>query len=589
MIRSDRGRWGVLSPCYPWVINTEYKKYNSLLNYYNDNTDTRPTKFLTKRLHVDKSKIVNGLKILLKDYPQFKSYLHSCPKNLQYVNPLHPEFAKMYTTVLFEAKEAINKFKIKGQEVLDKKNKFELLGAKIIGDQAVFDYDARQDVNNIVYGISDEEHLTRLQYVGNMISSYIYLFDKIPEFLISMNENPNIFYIMRKYHTDQISKILCTVNVLEWKELNPENISSLIFKINERIGNLWPFIVFPKALHPGIKKEYKMPELIQMVKYHIDSEFMFKKEIICRLQMLDYAFRPSHKESLKIDLSKADGTESSDDDSISIETLEYENEEDLEFKSTDSFVDKWVIWGEENEQDSNNEPPIPSFESLFEPVPPQPSVPPPPAQPPTLPPAQPPTLPPTQPPTLPPAQPSTLPLSQPPTLPLAQPLPQQKLQWDLRFKPITQTGHIIEPHNPLSPFGKNSVFWKGVKYENILAAIYNQCMLELLPDGVQHRNSANKARNHILAYNKKEECIIWFKDKGIEMLKEFMTTEAYKTKKTQMSMDNLGQLTYLYSRRKQPDVLLEPWIGAIKVDAGIPYLTLMIGGWNCAYQVQLEN
>lgn len=631
MIRTQRGRWGVLSPCYPWSVDTEYKNYPSLLNYLADDTTLRPTKLLNKRININKSKIVSGLKILLRDYPRYKAYLHCSPKDLEYVNPLHPEFAKLFTETILEAREAIRKFRIKGQEVLDKRNKFEMLGAKIIGDQAVFDYDARQDINNIVYGISNEESLERLKYVGNMIQSYIYIFDKMPEFLMSHEENPNVFYALRRHHKEQIAKILCTVNVKDWKPLDKNTISSLIYKINDKIGSLWPFIVFPKALHPGIKKGDGLSELIQMLKYQIEYETIFKKEITCRLQMLDYSFRPSHKDILKEELAKIDGTESSDDETISVEVLEIEKSEDLQFKSTDSFADKWIIWSEDGEQDNQT---IPDFATLFlesteksDSVAEQLDTVQQPVQQPEQPVAQVqseqqpvkmttanPVIPdphnfratqlqtfnqPVQPvqqpttfnqPVQPVQQPATnQPVQQPATInqPVQQPA-KPKVPWDQRFKKLTQVGHVIEPHNPLSPFGKNPVFWKGVKYENMLAAIYNQCMQELLPDGVQYKNSANKSRNHILAYNKKEECIIWFKDKGIEMLKEFLTTDQYKLKKRQMSMDNLGQLTYLYSRRKQQDVLLEPWVGAIKVEAGLPYLTLMIAGWNTAYQVQLE-
>jgi len=616
MIRTHRGRWGILSPCYPWQVDTEYKKYPSLLNFVIDDTENRPSKLLNKRLNVEKSKIVTGLKILLRDYLRYKAYLHSSPQDLVYVNPLHPEFAKLFTETLLEARDAIKKFRIKGQEVLDKKNKFEMLGAKIIGDQAVFDYDARQDINSAVYGISDEESFDRLKCVGNMIQSYIYIFDKMPEFLMSHDENPNIFYSMRRHHTEQIAKILCTVNVKDWKPLEKEKIASLVFKINDKIGNLWPFIIFPKSLHPGIKKGDGVPELIQMLKYQIEYETVFKKEITYRLQMLEYSFKPTQKDILKEELGKIDGTESSDDETFSVEVLEIEDSKDLEIKSTDSFVyeDKWVIWSEEEMEQEDT---IQDFESFFlhdnndnneskdeedkkdkgttgpiatqmQPI--QMSI-----SNPFIP--DPHSFKATQQPVHQPIQPvqqsfqQMQPVQQPiqPVQPIQQVQQKSTIPWDKRFKKLSQVGHVIEPHNPLSPFGKNPIYWKGVKYENMLAAIYNQCMQELLPDGVQFKNSANKCKNHILAFNKKEECIIWFKDKGIEMLKEFLTTEQYKTKKTQMSMDNMGQLTYLFSRRKQQDVLLEPWVGVIKVDAGLPYLTLMIGGWNSAYQVQLET
>ena len=634
MIRTHRGRWGVLSPCYLWEVETEYKKYPSLMNFLADDTSSRPTKLLNIHIKVDKAKIVNGLKYLLREYPRYKNYLHSSPKGLEFVNPFQPEFAKLFTETLLEARDAIQKFRIKGQEVLDKRSKFEMLGATIIGDQAVFDYNAERDVNNIIYGINDDECIDRLDSVGKMIESYIHLFDKMPDFMLTRDQNPNIFYMMRKYHTEQIAKILCTVDVTGWVPLDFTTISSLVFKINDKVGSLWPFIIFPKSLHSGIKKGDGTKELLQMLKYQIDYETVFKKDITYRLQMLESCMRPSQKDALDVELTKVDGTESNDDYSESVEVLEIENSEDLVFESDDGFVDKWVMWDEDSYEEPEK---VPDFTELFKPTDAPaptfsymsnvaPHVPNPSevkvswaqpvvqgqtgpqaagsaptgwGQPTGAPPSgwgQKPMQPTGAVPTgwgqqgQPPAQQQQgqqPPAQQPVQQPVQQPA-RPKIPWDQRFKKLAQTGHVIEPHNPLSPFGKNQVFWEGVKYENMLAAIYNKCMQEILPDGVQFKTSANKCRNHILAYNKKEECVIWFKDKGIEMLKQLMTTPQYITKKTQMSMNNLGQLTYIYSRRKQQDVLLEPWIGVIKVDSGLPYLTLMIGGWNAAYQVQLE-
>ena len=152
---------------------------------------------------------------------------------------------------------------------------------------------------------------------------------------------------------------------------------------------------------------------------------------------------------------------------------------------------------------------------------------------------------------------------------------------------MLQLGHVVEPTSPLSVFGKNPVIYKGSKYENILAVIYCEGMLAILPDGVQYKNSSSKCRSHIQAFNKKDEIVIWFKDIGIDILSELVNAPLYKQKKQQMSLDNVGQLTYLFSRRKQLDVILEPFIGAIKVEAGgVPFFTLMISGWNAAYQVQ---
>ena len=52
-IRTIRGKWAVLSPCFPWPVSTEYKKYSTLINFLYDDTITSPTKLLTKNIKIN--------------------------------------------------------------------------------------------------------------------------------------------------------------------------------------------------------------------------------------------------------------------------------------------------------------------------------------------------------------------------------------------------------------------------------------------------------------------------------------------------------------------------------------------------------
>jgi hypothetical protein len=623
MIRTVRGKWCPLSPCFPWPVETEYKKYPTLLNFLFDDTITPSAQLLLKTLKTDQDKIIFGIKYLIKTFPQYKLYLINSPDDIKFVNPDQHDFETLYNTVLQNAKKALKKYKIKGKEVQEKKAKFEMLGATIQGDEAVFEYDAREHVNKTVYGINSDADLVKLGYIGKMISSYIYLFDKIPEFLLSSEENSAIYYAMIKTTTDQIAKILCSVKV---ERLIPiKNLDQLVETINEHVGYLWPYIVFPVELHPGIKKEFGVDELKKMLSYHIEYDTAFKQDIETRLQMLQYALMPTEKEILEKEI-KTDGTES-EESSISVETLEFEEIDHLD--TDDEFVDKWVIKGEESIEEktahSEEEPFDPNpykveetkpvVESVVQPsvvptiisqpvVPtPQPVIPS--VQKPSSPvaqvlelvnepglgatkktPIQPPTIQPplqVQQPSIPAQKPS---LQVPPLIqPQVQPPPSQ-IVWDKRFALITNPGYIIQPTHPLSPFGKNPVFWRGIKYENMLCALYNEACNDIMADGEKHK-TAIKGRLHLQNYSKREEAKIWFKDKGIQILHQMVCCDLYKKRKTDMKLTEVGQLTYLFSPRKTNDeFLLEPYIGCIKEDSGVLWNNIYITGWNACWTVQ---
>uniref|UniRef100_A0A6C0JTH5 Uncharacterized protein n=1 Tax=viral metagenome TaxID=1070528 RepID=A0A6C0JTH5_9ZZZZ len=699
-IRTLRGRWCPLSPCFPWTVETEYKKYPSMINFLYDDTISPPAKLLnpskisleqdTHNHHkqhpaITKEKIVQGIKFLLKTWPQYKLYLQSSPDDLQFINP-YTNWTNIYNQVLQDAKKALKKYKIKGQEVVEKRAKFEKMGAVIIGDEATFEYNAKDDVDKVVYGISSDLEIERLNSIGKMISSYISLFDKIPEFLLTpRDENPSLYYILIKTQPEQIAKILCSVNVKNLQPSDPKKKEELLEKINENIGYLWPYIVLPSELHPSIKKEFGIKDILKIINYHSEYDTLFKKEIETRLQMLEYSFTPREVDILNNEINNNEGTES-DDSSLSIETLEFEEIDEVE--DLDFTTDKWIIHGDDGRSSPSlppdlppdpqqqvvvdlpkttiEEPPIvmmtpplpvfnnpqPPINNNSQSVPLQQTYNPPsqvvPLQQTYNPPSQ--VVPayaqpsaesiqqaqqevmdlintpgmeisskassrknktnvsfaiptPQVPQVI--SQPQQPPLQQvyhlpppiPPPLqtpPIPQPLPPQpQLPWEKRFQKINQLGHVVEPMNPLSPFGKNPVLWKGEKYENMLAVLYNEAILAIIgPQGTgapasTFKNSANKAKAHLQAYNKTENVIIWFKDRGVEILREMVNSDLYKQRKQQMSMSNVGQLTFLFSRRKQDSYLLEPWVGTIKVENGIPFHGLFIGGWNIAWSLQV--
>lgn len=350
-IRTTRGRWCVLSPCYPWPISTEYKKYPSLLNFLYDDGTSQPSKLLLETKPISQDRIVTGIKYLLKHWPRYKNYLFESPENIKFVNPANPIFENDFNQLLKEARIAIKKYKIKGKEVIDKQSKFEMLGAKIVGDEAIFDYNAKEHVNRTVYGIESPETMAKLNIIGKMISSYIYLFDKIPDFLISTEENPSIYYAAIKTQSEQIAKILCAVEINKIKPIELYELRDLLSKLNENIGYLWPYIVFPNELHSNIKKSDGIVELENKIKYHIEYNTPFKNHIQVCLEILNYSFSPKDSELLQKEI-RSDGTDSEDESGTSvIETLEIsiplgedgERVGVVDDIPEDDFIDKWVI------------------------------------------------------------------------------------------------------------------------------------------------------------------------------------------------------------------------------------------------------
>ena len=198
IIRSPRGRWAPLSPAYRWSIKDRLKVYPSLLNYLADDCLKNPLDILSEKLIVENSRVISGLKLLMQQNTQFKNYLYSCPE-IRYVNKYHPELEIFYTSNLKSAKDAISKYRIKGSEVLINSENLKMLGAKIEGDTAVFDYDAQEDVEKIVYKMDVKTQKDDVRYIANMIDIYIYMNGKNPEWIDSLEIiNPNLFYIFKK-------------------------------------------------------------------------------------------------------------------------------------------------------------------------------------------------------------------------------------------------------------------------------------------------------------------------------------------------------------------------------------------------------
>ena len=123
---------------------------------------------------------------------------------------------------------------------------------------------------------------------------------------------------MIKTQSEQIAKILCAVDIQKIKPI--DNLKKLLFLLNENIGYLWPYIIFPTEIHSSIKKSDGINEMENKIKYHIEYNTPFKNHIQVCLEMLNYSFSPNEIDILQKEI-KSDGTDS-EENSTSVETLE---------------------------------------------------------------------------------------------------------------------------------------------------------------------------------------------------------------------------------------------------------------------------
>ena len=571
VLKNDWGRWATLSPAYPWEIKTEFKTYPSLLNFLYDDSSTHRRALFNKSQNLfPQEKLFTGIKILLLN-PIFKQHLIEIDNNFCFKGF---SFDKLYTKVLKKAKEAVSKYVIKGKEVLQKKHQLEMLGAEIVDDVAVFDYNAEQEVQKTIYN-TQEDQLKIYTAVGNMISQYYKLYKKLPDFLFTSEINPNIYYPMLKLFPENIAKTLCKVNV----EIEPitDLIGLLKQLVTEHDDELWPYFVYPNQLHSGIKTDTNH---IKMINYHFDYKTLFSNELKYRLQVIQRAYKPSLKQIVDDQIKKAykiDGTDSNDNE-FTIPYMSFV--EDIEQEDS-LFADKWSMWVDKDkeiqpketgfldtffsgnssvtiepvtvEEKTIESEPVESLTGPAEPVPVVETIP-------------------------------VEPLVPVNTIDLVSvPLSSPKIS----FEKIQMIGKMMGNTNPLSPFGDHPVFYpveatnhKPVKYKNMLTAIYNECMKDVLP--FYEKMSEKKARDTIIECGAQTKCVDWFKVKGVEMLKKFMNTEKYRNFAKAINGDEKVYCTFLYSDRKVKNLLLESWIGVVKSDVGIPYRNLKVVGYNVA-------
>lgn len=617
-IRTPRGRWAVLSPAYPWPVKDRLKTYPSLLNYLADDCITKPTKLLTERLKVGNDRVVSGMKLLLFHNPQFKNYLHCSPKNIRYVNRYHPELEVFYTSNLLSARDAISKFRIKGDEVIEKQKELEMLGAVINGDEAVFDYDAREDVDKLIYNVDSKGWNEEMTHIANMIETYIYINDENPPFIEEMEiYNPSIFYIAKKHHGENIAKLLTRIDTSEFKPLEMENLEELLVKTQELTGSAYMYYIFPKKLHYSLKEYMSLSDVRKMLKYHIENNTSNVPEIMTRLKLFDSLTQETKKDEMR---------------KIIMEEFLDKDEENFVFRTEPSGV--FYVDTEEELDKLNDEsyqgpiveevvdaPPIVdegSLESAIsfheEEVPPPPNYPPPPLEDPS------------------PRKPSNDLLKtvkdlfkkivkeeaepaiketvretvkevvkeKPHVKPVVMEVVKEKpvvmeeikeVDFDEKFPMLdnaTPIGKIIEPDEAISPFNTRMIVFEDVKYKGIISAIYNLAIKDLLNSTRVYSSAPSTLRKKLLQEVSEEDVVSWWKDKGWRYLEQILSTEQYVEKLYSHRHIDKKPFIFLASKRAISEPLLEQYIGAIKTSPGddktksIPWKGSRLKGWNCA-------
>lgn len=289
IVRTPRGRWGILSPAFPWNIKEGLKTYGSLLNYIYDDIETPPIKLLTTLDSPMEARVINGLKLLILQNPAYKKYLISSP-SIKFLNKYQTELELIYTLQLKNAKDALSKYRVKGEEVLYKKEEFEMLGATIDGDEAIFEYDAKQDVEKSIYGVD-----TDLSYICNFLETYIYINKKSPDFCKELDiVNPAVYYKYNKKYGERVSKLLTKFDVSKFLPFAEINLQSTITRCTEMFGEDLIYYIFPKQLHHSLHGD-----IMKIYNYHLKNNTVHLQEIHNRFRLLDYILTPRNVELIK--------------------------------------------------------------------------------------------------------------------------------------------------------------------------------------------------------------------------------------------------------------------------------------------------
>lgn len=597
VVRSPRGRWAVLSPAYPWPIKDRLKTYPSLLNYLADDCFTKPSHLLSERIPVSNDRVVNGLKLLLYHNPQFKNYLHKSPKDVRYINRYHPELEVYYTSNLISARDAISKFRVKGDEVIERQKEFEMLGATINGDEAVFDYDAKKDVEKIIYSVDTKGWNDDMMYIGDMIESYIYINNQNPPFIEEKEIfNPTIFYVAKKKHGENVARLLTKINMSEFKEIKMETLEELLVKIRDLSGSKYMYYVFPKKLHYSLKEDMTLSDVRRMLKYHVENGTSNVPEIMARLKLFQELTCETKKDEMRKiimdefekprDEENITMTNTYDQETFYIDTpeeLEELNVDDHhgpyieEIMDTPPIIDEGSL--ESARSDRSDTPPPPDYpppplddgyipkitesvKSIFQSVmsPPQPAT-----QPPLAPQKVPQKV--TQP------VPRLQPVTPPPQSVTPQPVtpPPPRINFDEKFKLLDNSasiGKVIEPDENISPFNTRMMVFEDTKYKGIISAIYNLAIRDLLNTDKTYSSTPAALRKKLLQEVEEEQVVEWWKEKGWLYLEKMVSSEQYVEKLYSHRHKDSKPLVFLASKRAMANTLLEPYIGVVKLGNG---------------------
>lgn len=265
-IRTARGRWGVLSPTYPWTITDKLHIFPSLINYIFDDPVTKPVDLLLKSDDFDPERVISGIKLLLTN-KIYKMYLHKSPE-LQWVNRYQPFLEESFNENLQAAKSAISKTIIRGIEVTDKKEDLEMMGLEVVDDQVVVNTTNFKDVQTIIYGQDD----IRYGFVGNFLVSFLQHNEKVPTYFKDLEIiNPGIYTLYHKQFPDKILKCLTKIDFNNFRKFS----EILEFKPDPHLFSY----IFPSILPEGDVKT--------TIDFHVSRKTIYSAEIITRVQVYD--------------------------------------------------------------------------------------------------------------------------------------------------------------------------------------------------------------------------------------------------------------------------------------------------------------
>lgn len=592
IIRNKRGKWCVLSPVYPWKIQDRLKTYDSLLNYVLDDSMTSPHKLSSKRiLSYDKKRLIYGMKMLLFQNDQMKNYLHIAPSNLIYENSNHPQLEREYVSVLMNAKNAINKFRIYGEEVIEKRHELELLGAHIENDEAVFDYDASKDLEKI-FSIGDT---TNLKYIATMLEIYLIMNDnQTPQFFDNMKIiNPNIFHSMKRKYGEKIARELTKVNMNDFVEI--ENLELLLEKIIDMYSYNAGYYIFPQPLHGNIHSNSGIYEYKRIIQYHLENETTHSKYITIILQFFQSITKTTNVDRMKMNIRKEFEDIKDNfryiENNESDEIFQISTEKELKDMFYDTLIDDDYVFEKPIEKEimkeieivENNDVPIENKDSdvlkQFETNEPVLEV-------------EEPVL-------------ETNEKDDPNYIPettIENPLENTNenvnntLDFDNKYPLIDEihgTYTLVEKTNIISPFRESLVIWEDVKYpKGILSVIYNECLKYFTKIDKVYRSTCTSLRNKLYeSVVDEKELHDWWKTHGIDLLKRIINSQEYTNKLYGSPMVDKKPFLFSCGTRPITNPLFEPYLGIMKWRKGddkegtFVYKKTRYYGYNCTGKI----